>query len=114
MKPIRLAVAQSETVPPSGGFSNPVSGGEGGEIYPTFTYRGPLDLDLPEDGEMTIHYRQIDERSAPRPSGERYYECTIQVRKILDVKEEKDEAPAKSYDEAGEALDKLMEEREAQ
>lgn len=111
MKPINLAVGQSETTPPhGGGMGDP--GGQGSPIYPTFTYRGPLDLDLPEHGEMTIHYRQLNETSASRPSGERYYECTIQVKKILSFAEEKDERPAKSNTEAGDALDALMEEKE--
>lgn len=104
MKPISLGTNPSEQTPPS----------EDRQVnYPSFVYRGPLDLDLPEHGEMTIHYCQTDERSASRPSGERYYECTIVVKKILDFKEsDEDKKPARSYDEAGDALDKLMEAHE--
>jgi hypothetical protein len=81
-------------------------------IYPTFRYSGPKELDLPEHGDMTIHFRKTMEKSSVDENGEHHYECEIQVRAICDVDEEDDDAPSKSYSEAGDALDKLMKERE--
>lgn len=91
-----------------------VVGGGGDEtIYPSFHYSGPLDLDLPEHGEMKIHFRKLDEKYDidPNTGKHTHYECTIQVRKVSDV-EETDRAPAQSYDGASDALDALMKERE--
>lgn len=80
--------------------------------YPSMTYRGPEDLELPEEGVMKIRYRKT--RSSESTMGDHtMYECTIEAREILSVKGEKAEAeedmPAKSRDEASGALDKLME-----
>jgi len=90
-----------------------IVGGEGEEvIYPTFHYSGPLDLDLPDHGDMSIHFRKLDEKYDidPDTGKHTHYECTVQVRKICDVEEEKDEAPSRSYDDASDALDKIASE----
>lgn len=75
-------------------------------VYPKFHYEGAKELELPEHGEMTIHYKKVDEVSRVT-NGQHFYTCTIEVRKILKVKGEDVKAPASSGSEAGDALDRL-------
>jgi hypothetical protein len=80
------------------------------KVYPCFHYCGPVELDLPDEGEMTIRFRKKREASSVEEDGSHWYECDIEVRKMLGVdgeEPEADEAPAKSYDEAGDALDSI-------
>jgi hypothetical protein len=86
--------------------------GTGKEIvYPCFHYCGPEELDLPDEGEMTIRFRKKKETSSVEEDGSHWYECEIEVRKITEVDGEdlEVEAPAHSNDEAGDALDKIAE-----
>lgn len=78
-------------------------------VYPTFRYSGPLDLDLPEHGDMRIHFRKLNEEFDidPETGKHTHYECTIQVRKLSNIKEAPDITPAHSRDEAGDALDAI-------
>lgn len=64
--------------------------------------------DAPEEGVMTIRYC-IARSSENNKTGQCTY--TIEVRELIDAKEEKSEAPSRKYDEAGEALDKLAKEK---
>jgi hypothetical protein len=79
------------------------------KIYPKFTYRGSQELDLPEDGCMEIEFCKTREVSETR-DGKHYYECDIEVREIREVEDDDDdevEAPSRSYNEAGDALDTI-------
>jgi len=84
--------------------------------YPTFHYEGKEDLDLPEEGEMTIKFRKVSSTSSVNKKGEHRYACTIEVQSVCDVEgeEEPDEMySAGSSKESGDALDeirKLLEE----
>jgi hypothetical protein len=91
-------------------ISSPMDSGKE-KVYPCFQYCGPVELDLPDDGEMTIRFRKRTETSSIEEDGSHWYECSIEVRKILNVdgEETEVEAPASSRDEAGDALDKIAE-----
>lgn len=111
---ISLGVSPNEAYGGSELTPSHTKDGEERTIYPTFRYSGPVDLDLPEDGEMKIDFRKVSETSSVDESGKHHYECVVQVRSISEVEEDEDEAPAHSYSEAGDALDALMKEREEQ
>ena len=82
--------------------------------YPTLNYCGPEELDLPQDGEMTVKFHVKRETSeVDRKTGRHSYDCDIEILSIEKVKGEDVEAPAKSGSEAADALDKLMEEHES-
>ena len=86
-------------------------GKEPEKIYPTFRYEGPEDLDLPQEGEMTIHFFKKSETSKVDPAtGKHWYECCIEVRCMCDVEgeEEDDGNPPTRRDNSTEAaLDKI-------
>ena len=78
--------------------------------YPVLHYSGPEDLDLPQDGVMTVKYhvkREVSE--VDRKTGKHHYDCDIEILSIEKVKGEEVNAPASSGSEAADALDKLME-----
>lgn len=86
---------------------------ERGPDYPTFTYSGSKELDLPDEGEMTIKFRKVSETSSVNKDNKHYYECRIEVQSICDVEGDDDdsevEAPAKGADKAvSDVLDSLM------
>ncbi len=79
-----------------------------GKRYPSFFIETDEDLDLPKEGEMTISFKRTSEtHSESDPGGERYC-CTIQVNKIVAVDGKETSTPSKKYDEAGDALDAIM------
>jgi hypothetical protein len=88
------------------------------KYYPSFHYSGKKELHLPEDGKMTVEYCVTSETSTTR-NDEHYYECTIEVRKILNVEGESDddyddgdEAPTKVEDILDGLMEKLRSEKE--
>lgn len=82
-------------------------------VYPTLHYCGPEELELPEDEEftLTVRCRVKRETSSVEEDGSHWYECDIEVKKIVSVDgeapETETEAPSRSYSEAGDALDKI-------
>jgi len=98
-----LGVSEKERygdVPPQTSSSDKI-------VYPAFNYSGPDELDLPEDGTMTIRFCKTSETSSVR-DGKHHYECTIEVQKIDSVEGMK-EAPYKRDTGTEDALDKLAE-----
>jgi hypothetical protein len=82
--------------------------------YPVLHYCGSKDLDLPQDGTMTVKFHVRRETSeVDRKTGKHSYDCDIEILSIEKVKGEDAVAPARSGSEAADALDKLMEEHEA-
>jgi hypothetical protein len=85
-----------------------------GPDYPTFTYSGKKELDLPEEGEMTVKFKKVSETSSTNKDGTHYYECRIEVQSICDVEDDGDEddapeAPARGSDKSvSDILDGLM------
>jgi len=80
--------------------------------YPTFHYDGKKELDLPDEGEMTIKFRKVSSTSSVNKSGEHRYACTIEVQSICDVEgaDDEDNAPAHGSDKSvSDLLDSLME-----
>lgn len=78
-------------------------------FYPEFHYAGPNELDLPKEGTMTIKFcvtREVEETRGDKD----WYQCDIQVEKILSVKGEKDIRPSKRDMSAEDALDALARE----
>lgn len=84
--------------------------------YPCLHYCGPKELELPEDGEfeMTIRCRVKRETSSIEEDGSHWYECDIDVKKIVSVnggepETEEDEVspPSISHSDAAEALDRI-------
>ena len=84
--------------------------------YPSFHYEGDEELDLPEEGEMTVTFR-VKTKSERRDSeGNCTYSYDIEVCTIEDVNgedvedtDDDEQAGGKSYDVASEALDKIAE-----
>ena len=75
--------------------------------YPTLHFNEKEGIDLPKEGLMVIKYKKVGSSESTDRSGKTRYSCTVEVHEIKSVEYEKPEAPAKSYDEAGDALDKL-------
>jgi hypothetical protein len=102
MKQLNLDLGQTHEERYGSGLSMP---DKDEEHYPSFTYSGEDELELPECGKMVIEFEEGGSSKAKR-DGEDYYTCTIKVRKILGVEaEKKDNKEAK----AGEALDAIKE-----
>lgn len=83
------------------------------EHYPSFTYSGKKDLDLPEEGVMKIRFRKV--RSSESKMGDHtMHECTVEVESIESVKGEReeaeDEAPTRKEHGTEDALDALARE----
>lgn len=89
-------------------------------VYPHFHYCGPLDLELPDSGEMVVKFVKRKETSYVEKDGTHWYECKVDIREIVSVDNKEPEAhmPAKSSDAASDALDaiarQLAEQHEAQ
>lgn len=85
---------------------------ERGPDYPTFHYSGTKELDLPDEGEMTIKFRVKKEASETSKDGKRFYECDIEVQSICDVEDDGDEDDGAEGEDAPEKtadiLDKIM------
>jgi hypothetical protein len=86
------------------------------KYYPSFHYSGRKELDLPEDGKMTIEYCKTSEKSIIR-DGVHYYECDIEVRRICEVEGEEgddhdDDMPEKVEDILDGLMEKLQKEKE--
>lgn len=64
---------------------------ESKEVFPSFHYSGPKELDLPDEGKMEIHFCKTSETSRTKPDGSHWYECTIEVKCFGDVESEEDE-----------------------
>jgi hypothetical protein len=78
------------------------------KYYPSFHYEGDKELDVPEEGTMTIRFKRTG-RSESEHDDKVRYSCSIDVLSIESVEGQNDEddSPAKSYDDASVALDKI-------
>ena len=82
--------------------------------YPVLHDHGPEELELPQDGEMTVKFHVRRETSeVDRKTGKHNYECDIEILSIEKVKGEEVTAPARSGNEAESALDRLRDEMES-
>lgn len=86
------------------------SGQDAQPMYPSFHYEGPEEIKIPAHGNMTVHYCVTRVRQTTTNSGE-WYECDIQIKRIISAEEEKDDSPTKKNDDTENALDKLARER---
>lgn len=77
--------------------------------YPVAHFSGPEELDLPDSGTMLVEYKVVREVSS-ETEGRHWYECDIQLRRIVSAEAEKDISPSKRINDAGDSLDKLAEE----
>lgn len=95
----------------------PMKMSESKVMYPHLHICGDKELDLPDSGVMEIEFRKISESERKNDDGSDTYECCLEVRKILEIEGEEEEeeddnepqAPARSFTEAEEALDKIAE-----
>jgi|SRR6185295_8044424 len=93
-----------------GGLSVPES--PDADRYPVLHFHGDEELDLPQDGTMTVKFHVKRETSeVDRKTGQHHYDCDIEILSIEKVKSDEAVAPAKSGSEAADALDKLRDER---
>lgn len=90
-----------------GGELVPISSKSREKDYPTFTVERDSELDIPEEGVMSIRYRKVRSSESVDKSGDEHYSCTIEVQAIEDVEEEADEERSSTNDTA-DALDELM------
>ena len=90
------------------GIESPVNISE--EYYPEFHYSGEQKLDIPDEGVMEIRYKKTSSSERKGRDGKTRYECSIEVRDILETEEDDEvEAPAKSGSESEDALDEILE-----
>ncbi len=82
--------------------------------YPSFHVECDEDLELPEEGGMTITFKRRGQTARTDKDGNCTYSYDIEVCTIEEINdeevEETDEAGGKSYDDAGSAIDKILEE----
>jgi len=89
-------------------YGGPPSTGEPSEtVFPSFHYSGPKELDLPEEGEMTVKFKKRRETYSKRSDGTPWYECDIEVCCICDVEDSEPDAPTQRHCGAEEALDAI-------
>lgn len=109
-KEIDLGVSPKEQY---GDMGNPMPSAKEempGKVFPRFHYSGPVELELPDDGTMEIEFCKKTETSRVRDDGSHWYECDIEVKKILEVEgEDEDEVrpPSRRDTSAEDALDAL-------
>lgn len=116
MEPISLGSNMQDHLVAEGKIDEPSPMGMGGKgtKFPEFHYAGREDLDLPDSGEITFRFKKTQEKRLV-VNGVHYYECCADLVKITDKPEEgSTTAPAKSYDEAGDALDKIRKDMEGE
>lgn len=81
------------------------------KYYPNFHCEGETDIELPEEGTMTIKFKRTSREERDK-NGKKRYSYSVDVLgidKVDGVKSEIDDKPAKSYDAASSALDKIAE-----
>lgn len=79
--------------------------------FPVLHYCGPEELDLPDEGRMTVCFKKVSETSSTRSDGSHWYECDLEIHCICEV-EDKDEemgTPSRRNNEAESALDTIAE-----
>lgn len=76
------------------------------EMYPSFTVHSDKKIDFPHEGEMTIKFKKTGSQDR---NG--HYTCDIEVRKIVSMYGDSDDAPSKRDRSAEEALDELAAKR---
>lgn len=80
------------------------------KYYPNFHYEGEKDIELPVEGTMTIKFKRTSREERDRDGKTRYsYSVDVLGIEKVDEAETNDDKPAKSYDEASSALDKIAE-----
>src|SRR6266699_3351803 len=89
------------------GSPNPVGPEGSDEGFPTFTFFYDEPREFPEEGTMLVKYCVLKSDKDVRRPEDKQYSCTISVEEIVSAEGEKDNAPSKSYNEAGDALDRL-------
>jgi hypothetical protein len=83
------------------------------KYYPTIHFSEDSPPEFPEEGEMTVKYKKVSSTTR-ETDGKKVYECTLEIQELISAEgsdEGEDESPTKSYDEAGDALDKLAAEK---
>ncbi len=81
--------------------------------YPGLHLSCDEDIDLPEEGEMTVTFKRRNMTERTDKDGNCTYSYDLDICSIESVDgkelEESDDAGGKSYDDAGAALDKIAE-----
>jgi len=75
--------------------------------YPSITVTDD-DIELPDEGTITVQYRKVREVTT-NEDGKEKYSCTLNLIAIKDAKDEAVPKPYKSRDKAGDALDLIAE-----
>jgi hypothetical protein len=75
--------------------------------YPFITVNDD-DIELPDEGTITVQYRKVREVTT-NEDGKEKYSCTLDLIAIKDVKDGAVPKPYKSRDKAGDALDLIAE-----
>lgn len=118
MKPIDLGVKMQDHLIAEGKADHAMDMGGMGKMdtvkYPEIHYAGKTDLDdlgLEDEGEITVKYKRTFKKSL-EIEGVHYYECCLEVCAITGMKDMSPKKPARSMDEAGDALDRIRSEME--
>lgn len=95
-----------------GMYPEPASSGNSEMHYPSLYIDGEKELDLPDEGTMTIRFKKTNESASKSRDGKENYSCGLDVLEISNVKGSKPDNEDES--ESGEdALDRLKKEAEA-
>lgn len=93
-------------------LSEPATKPESKKYYPSFRYDGEKPLKLPHEGEMTIRFKKVASEHRTDSDNKDRYSCTVEVREIVSVYGDEDEAPAgNKMRESEDALDKIRAEK---
>lgn len=90
----------------------PVAAPESREkYYPSVYITSDKDLKIPANGTITFRFERNNESLTKRKDGEASYDVSMDLREILDMKEEAPKAK-EDHEDASDALDRLREEAE--
>jgi len=88
-----------------------VSEGPKKKYYPSVTLHYDEPFDLPKTGEVTFKFEEVEKSQRKDSKGNAEYTCRLELHELVSSEGKKDDSPTKKYDEAGDALDKLAEEK---
>ena len=80
------------------------------KYYPTIHIVKDEKVAFPHDGKMTVTFHKVSSTESDR-GGKKRYECTLEIREIVELETEKGSKP--SYKESENALDALMAEKKS-
>lgn len=79
--------------------------------FPSFSFTESEPCNLPDEGTLVIAFRLVRHATDTTNESRPKYSYTVCVKRLISAHGAHDKSPAKSYDEAGDALDALVKEK---